>query len=81
MPPELDERDTRLLESLYALRKRLAGKQKIPAYMVFSDATLREICEKKPVSVDEFLDITGVGEKKAARYGTAFLELVREMIE
>ncbi|MGN0707501.1 MAG: RecQ family ATP-dependent DNA helicase [Faecalibacterium sp.] len=79
--PELEGSEAKLLDSLYALRKRLASKQKVPAYMVFSDATLREICVKKPVTMDAFLDITGVGEKKAARYGAAFLEQVREMVE
>ena len=77
----LDEFDAKLLERLYALRKRLAAKQKLPAYMVFNDATLREICQRKPLSMDEFLNITGVGEKKAARYGAAFLQLVREAVE
>ncbi len=38
----------------------------MPAFMVFSDATLREMAEKKPMSIDELLNISGVGEKKAA---------------
>ena len=78
---QLSEADGKLLERLYALRKSLAGKQKVPAYMVFNDATLREICEKKPVSMDEFLNITGVGEKKAARYGRQFLALVQQALD
>ena len=69
-----------LLNALYAQRKRLAGKQNIPAFMVFSDATLREMVQSKPLSMDEFLNITGVGEKKAARYGMAFLRVIEEMV-
>ena len=76
----LSEADEKLLAALYALRKRLAAKQNVPAYMVFSDATLREMVQSKPLSMDEFLNITGVGEKKAARYGMAFLRVIEEMV-
>ena len=77
---ELSAEDEKLLADLYALRKRLASKQKIPAYLVFSDATLREMVQKKPFSTDELLNITGVGEKKAARYGTIFLAAIEEAV-
>ena len=77
---DLSEADEKLLAALYALRKRLAAKQNLPAYMVFSDATLREMVQSKPLSMDEFLNITGVGEKKAARYGMAFLRAIEDMV-
>ena len=77
---DLSEADEKLLAALYALRKRLAAKQNVPAYMVFSDATLREMVQSKPLSMDEFLNITGVGEKKAARYGMAFLPAIEDMV-
>ena len=77
---DLSEADEKLLAALYALRKRLAAKQNLPAYMVFSDATLREMVQSKPLSMDEFLNITGVGEKKAARYGMAFLRSIEDMV-
>ena len=77
---ELSEFDEKLLNALYAQRKRLAGKQNIPAFMVFSDATLREMVEKKPLSTDELLNISGVGEKKAARYGNAFLRIIEDAV-
>ena len=51
----LSEADEKLLNALYAVRKRLAGKQNLPAFMVFNDATLREMAEKKPMSIDELL--------------------------
>ena len=77
---ELSEFDQKLLNALYAQRKRLAGKQNIPAFMVFSDATLREMVERKPLSTDELLNISGVGEKKAARYGNAFLRIIEDAV-
>ena len=81
-PPEPpSEADEKLLNALYAQRKRLAGKQNVPAFMVFSDATLREMVEKKPLSLDELLNISGVGEKKAARYGTTFLRIIEDAVE
>ena len=70
----------KLLNALYAVRKRLAGKQNLPAFMVFNDATLREMAEKKPMSIDELLNISGVGEKKAARYGNAFLRVIEDAV-
>ena len=78
---ELSEFDEKLLNALYAQRKRLAGKQNLPAFMVFSDATLREMAVKKPMSIDELLNISGVGEKKAARYGNAFLRIIEDAVE
>ena len=77
----LSEADEKLLNALYAQRKRLAGKQNVPAFRVFSDATLREMVEKKPLSLDELLNISGVGEKKAARYGTTFLRIIEDAVE
>ena len=76
----LSEADEKLLNALYAVRKRLAGKQNLPAFMVFNDATLREMTEKKPMSIDELLNISGVGEKKAARYGNAFLRVIEDAV-
>ena len=73
-----DEGDDRLLAALYALRKRLAAKQKVPAYMIFSDATLRELAHQKPRSHDALLDVPGIGEKKAARYGDDVLKTIED---
>ena len=54
----------KLLNALYAQRKRLAESRISRPFMVFSDATLRKMVEKKPLSTDELLNISGVGEKK-----------------
>ena len=66
-----------LFEALRALRKRLADAQGMPPYVIFHDATLREIAERRPVTLDEFAGIRGVGEAKLARYGEQFIAAVR----
>ena len=63
-----------LFERLRALRKRLADDEGVPPYVVFSDATLRGMCASMPRTDDEFLAISGVGQVKLKRYGTAFLD-------
>ena len=60
-------------ERLRALRKQLASEQGIAPYMVFSDATLRDMCARLPQTEDEFLEVNGVGQTKLLRYGKAFL--------
>ena len=67
-----------LFEELRALRKRLAGERNVPAYVVFSDATLREMAAVKPANRSELLAISGVGPAKLETYGDAFLELIHD---
>lgn len=62
-----------LFERLRSLRKRLADEADVPPYVVFSDASLRDMCAKLPDSDEAFLAVSGVGEKKLARYGSAFM--------
>ena len=69
----IDEADPELFERLRALRKLLADEAGVPPYIVFSDATLRDMSAKRPATEDEFLDVSGVGATKLARYGEAFL--------
>ena len=65
-----------LFAQLRALRARLAQDEGVPAYIVFSNATLAEIAARRPGDMGEFLQIPGVGYVKAARYGAQFLEAV-----
>ena len=65
-----------LFDRLRVLRKRIADEQGVPAYIVFGDATLRELAARRPRSEAELLDITGIGPAKAARYGQRFLRLI-----
>ncbi|WP_345241751.1 DNA helicase RecQ [Pontibacillus salipaludis] len=67
-----------LFEKLRMLRKRLAEEHKIPPYVVFSDATLKELCQAKPQTKSEMLQVKGVGEKKYEQYGVLFLEALQE---
>ena len=68
-----DSGSSELFERLRALRKRIASEQGIAPYMVFSDATLRDMCARLPQTEDEFLEVNGVGQTKLLRYGEAFL--------
>ena len=66
--------DSKLLADLKALRKCLAEKEKVPAFVIFSNATLEDMAKKQPKTMDEFLTVSGIGRVKAQRYGTAFLK-------
>ena len=68
------ELDGDLFERLRMLRRRLADEQGVPAYVVFSDATLQEMAVLRPASLEALLAVNGVGEVKLERYGAAFLE-------
>ncbi|MFD2233665.1 DNA helicase RecQ [Phaeospirillum tilakii] len=70
--------DPTLLAALKALRSRLAAEEKVPAYVVFPDRTLIEMAAHRPASLAALGEIHGVGERKLARFGQAFLEVIRE---
>jgi ATP-dependent DNA helicase RecQ len=65
--------DPVLFSRLKILRKRLADRDGVPAYIVFNDRTLAELAERKPGSPAEMLEVSGVGAAKLARYGADFL--------
>jgi ATP-dependent DNA helicase RecQ len=69
----LGDADPDLLARLKALRKRLADRDGVPAYIVFNDRTLIEMAQSQPRSESELLNISGVGAAKLARYGADFL--------
>lgn len=73
--------DTALFERLKSLRKRLAERQSVPAYVVFSDAVLREMSADKPVTEKELLAISGVGEQKLKKYGSAFIKEIKKYVD
>lgn len=68
----LDEQ--KLFERLRILRRRLADEQNLPAYIVFSDATLRQMAQRRPTTSETLATISGVGEKKLKAYGDVFLK-------
>ena len=70
--------DEALFQKLRRVRERLAAKDFVPAYIVFSDATLRDMCNKRPADEEEMLAISGVGKYKMDKYGEAFLQAIAE---
>ena len=70
--------DSGLFAKLKAVRRDLADKKKVPAYIVFSDATLIDMCKRLPTNPAEMLEVSGVGKQKLEIYGEAFLEVLRE---
>lgn len=71
----------KLLAALKDLRKSLAMRQSIPAYVVFTDATLIDMCRLKPKTQEEFMEVSGVGQAKSQRYGEVFLAVIAEFSE
>lgn len=63
-----------LLDALKALRKGIASKKSVPAYVIFTDATLIDMCKKCPETPDEMLEASGVGRTKLEKFGKQFLE-------
>jgi ATP-dependent DNA helicase RecQ len=70
--------DARIFQRLRALRKRLADSEGVPAYVVFSDAVLRQMASARPRTRSAMLALSGVGPVKLDRYGVAFLEALNE---
>ncbi len=76
--PALTSTDQELFESLRTLRKEIADRQGVPAYIVFSDKVLQEMAVMKPATLDQMLDVSGVGPAKLERYGEAFLKALSQ---
>lgn len=69
-----------LFEALRSLRKELATKEKLPPYMIFSDATLTQMATDKPTDLELMKNIRGVGEFKLQKYGEEFLTVIKNYI-
>lgn len=69
-----------LFEALRSLRKKLATKEKLPPYMIFSDATLTQMATDKPTDLELMKNIRGVGEFKLQKYGEEFLTVIKSYI-
>ena len=70
--------DNELLSRLKELRRELSEAAGVPAYIVFSNATLTDMCIRQPLTAAEFLEVSGVGKKKLEMYGRAFLKVIKE---
>ncbi|MGA1546575.1 MAG: RQC domain-containing protein, partial [Flavobacteriaceae bacterium] len=73
--------DTVLMQLLIKLRKEVASTNEVPPYAVFQENSLEEMCLKYPISLEELVSINGVGEGKAKRYGTPFVEMIQKYVE
>ena len=69
--------DAGLFEQLRALRADLARQAQVPAYVIFHDATLRNLASRQPTTDEELLEVSGIGERKAEKYGQAVLAVIR----
>ncbi|EEO28889.1 DNA helicase RecQ [Oxalobacter paraformigenes] len=76
--PVLPQREQKLFERLKWWRMEIARQQNMPAYVIFQDATLREIALAKPLTEEELLQISGIGNKRLAMWGSEILKLVDE---
>ena len=68
--------DEGLLSALKAERTRLARREGVPPYIIFSNAALTDMAAKAPRNIDEFLEVSGVGQVKAQKYGEEFLAVI-----
>jgi ATP-dependent DNA helicase RecQ len=70
--------DDGLFEQLRALRLQLARARGVPPYVIFHDTTLRELAQARPTTPEQLLEVAGIGERKAAVYGEAVLEVIAQ---
>ncbi len=76
VPDDVTPADEAAFQSLRTLRKEIADREGVPAYIVFNDKVLREMVARRPATSAELLDVPGVGPAKLERYGARFLEAV-----
>lgn len=69
-----------LFQRLTALRRTVAQQQGVPPYLIFSDATLDDMADKRPLTDADMLAVSGVGERKLQLYGDAFIEEIRKFV-
>jgi ATP-dependent DNA helicase RecQ len=70
-----------LMDALRKLRNQIAQQEKMPPYIIFNDASLQDMANKKPLSLDAFSDVRGVGAAKLEKYGEQFISLIRSVLK
>ena len=73
--------DDTLMDALIQLRKQIAERDHMPAYIIFSDDALQDMVNKKPVTLNQFGEIRGVGQIKLEKYGKVFVSLIRFVLK
>jgi ATP-dependent DNA helicase RecQ len=77
VPREVADADRELWEALRECRRKIASERNLPPYVIFHDATLKQMLDERPADRDALLRISGVGQAKLERYGEQFLEVLR----
>ncbi len=77
----LKTKNSPLFETLRILRRKLADEENKPPFMIFSDVTLDQMAKEKPKTLDDLLNISGIGQHKLSHYGQHFLKALREFVE
>jgi len=75
---QVGDADRVLWDALRECRRRLAEEKDVPPYVIFHDASLMDMVHYRPLTSQQFLDISGVGQSKLEKYGAAFLQVIRE---
>jgi ATP-dependent DNA helicase RecQ len=75
---EVDHEDLALWHALRQCRKRLSEEYGVPPYVIFHDASLKHMLEVRPQNTQQLMQVSGVGDAKAQKYGHAFLDVLRE---
>ena len=75
---QVGDADRVLWDALRECRRRLAEEKDVPPYVIFHDASLMDMVHNRPLTSQQFLDISGVGQSKLEKYGAAFLQVIRE---
>lgn len=73
--------DEKLFAILRSIRSNIAQEEKVPPFVIFSDATINEMCRKYPVDSNSLLQISGVGSVKLERYGEYFIEAIKNYVD
>lgn len=71
-----EDADTELYERLRSWRRKISGERKVPAYVIFHDATLMALAAARPTTLNGIRALSGVGERRAAEFGTALIDLI-----
>lgn len=79
--PIFTDQDEIIFEELRVLRKKLADEQAVPAYIVLSDKVLHLISNIRPTNIEQFGEISGIGEYKKEKYGKDFVNLIKSLVD
>jgi len=77
---DLGDINLETFEALRTLRMEIAREEHMPPYIIFSDKSLKDMCVKLPINLEEFLEVSGVGQNKCDKYGERFIEVIQNFI-